>query len=66
MRLKQEKAEQIKEKYKLDYIAKQLGISKQFISYLFNNKRTCSKKTAIKILEVIGNESDIEEYFDEN
>lgn len=66
MRLKQNKAEEIKNKYKLDYIAKQLGVSKQFISYLFNNKRTCSKKTAQKILDIVDKESKIEKYFKEN
>lgn len=66
MRLKQDKAEEIKSKYRLDYIAKRLGMSKQFISYLFNEKRTCSKKTAQKIVNIVDEESEIEEYFMEN
>ena len=66
MKLKQNKIKEIKQKYKLDYIARELGISKQFISYLFNEKRTCSKKTAQKIVDIVDKDSKIEEYFMEN
>lgn len=66
MRLRQDKKQQIKQKYKLDYIAEQIGVSKQFISYLFNNKRTCSKKTAEKIINIVDSKANIEDYFKEN
>lgn len=66
MRLKQEKKQQIKQKYRLDYITKEIGVSKQFISYLFNEKRTCSKKTAQKIVDIVDKGAKLEEYFEEN
>ena len=63
MRLKQDKVQQIKQKYRLDYIAKEIGVSNQFISYLFHNKRGCSKKTAQKIIKIVDSSAKIEEYF---
>ena len=65
MRLKQEKIQQIKQKYRLDYIAKEIGVSNQFISYLFHNKRGCSKKTAQKIIDIVDKGAKTEDYFEE-
>ena len=65
MRLKQEKIQQIKQKYRLDYIAKEIGVSNQFISYLFHNKRGCRKRTAQKIVDIVDSNAKIEEYFTE-
>lgn len=65
MRLKQDKVQQIKQKYRLDYIAKEIGVSNQFISYLFHNKRGCSKKTAQKIINIVDSNAKLEEYFKE-
>ena len=41
-----------------------MGISKQFISYLFNNKKTCSMDTAMKILNIVDPDAKIDEYFE--
>lgn len=65
MRLKQDKVQQIKQKYRLDYIAKEIGVSNQFISYLFHNKRGCRKKTAQKIIDIVDKGAKLEEYFKE-
>lgn len=66
MRLRQEKVKDIKNKYKLEYIAKQIGVSKQFISYLFHNKKTCKVETAKKIVDIVDPNASIEDYFKEN
>jgi len=65
MKLKKNKIQEIKSKYKLDYIAKEIGVSKQFISYLFNDKRGCSRKTAQKIINIVDSKAKLEEYFEE-
>ena len=64
MKLKQDKAKEIKLKYRLNYIAKEVGISKQFISYLFNDKKTCSMDTAMKIVNIVYPNASIDEYFE--
>lgn len=64
MKIREERKQQIKQKYRLDYIAKEIGVSHQFISYLFNNKRGCSKKTAQKIIDIIDKGAKIEDYFE--
>ena len=52
-------------KIKLHEIAKEIGVSNQFISCLFHNKRGCSKKTAQKIIKIVDSNAKIEEYFTE-
>lgn len=66
MKLIQNKAEEIKSKYKLDYIARELGVSKQFISYLFHNKKTCKLETAKKLVNIVDPNASVEDYFKEN
>ena len=65
MKIKQNKKQKIKQKYRLDYIAKEIGVSKQFISYLFNDKRGCSRKTAQKIIDIVDSKAKVEDYFEE-
>lgn len=62
--IKQEEAERIKRRYKLSNIAKDVGISKPYITLIFKGERPCSKKLAYCITKYISSESEIEDFFD--
>lgn len=64
MKLKKDKALEIKQKYRLKYIGEKTGLSKTYICDLFNCKHGCSIETALKIINVIDNEAKVEDYFE--
>lgn len=61
--IKEEQAKKIKEKFKLDGIAKEVGISKPYISLIFSGKKTCPKRTAYCIVKMINSTLEIEDIF---
>lgn len=62
--IKEEKAKEIKRKYKQEYIRNEVGISKSYISLILSRTRSCSKKTAYCITKLVNEDAEIEDYFE--
>lgn len=62
--LKEDKAEEIRKKYKNTYFIENLGLSKCYISLILNRKRKIAKTTAYCIVKLIDSEAEIEDYFE--
>lgn len=63
-RMKDKTIKLINEKYKSNYIADQVGISKNYMSMLKSQEYNCTKPVAYAISKVLNNESEIADYFD--
>lgn len=61
-KIKEEKAKEIKEKYKIQWVQKETEISQSYLSQLFNRKKECSSKLARIIANVL--ELEVDEIFD--
>lgn len=56
-----------KEGHKIDNqraIAKKIGMNECHLSVIVNRKRTCPTRTAMAIVNAIGNDAKIEDYFE--
>ena len=62
--LKDSIVEKIREKYRLDYIANQVGISLTYMSLIMNKQKHCSKLTAYAITKTLNSDAEIEDYFE--
>ena len=62
-KIKEEQGERIKRKYKLTYIAEEIGVSITLLSFILKGKRPCSKKLAYCITKFIDSEAEISEFF---
>ena len=62
--LKEEVIKELREKYREDYFAKEVGISKTYVSLIFNRRRECPKRIAFCIAKVINNNAEIDDYFE--
>lgn len=63
-KFKQEKYEEIINKYKLSYIADKVGITRIYLSYVIHNKYNCSKSVAYGITKAIDENKEIDYFFD--
>ena len=61
---KKEKREEIKKKYRQDYIASEVGISSCYISLVLSGKKSCSKRTAYCIVKAVDENAEIEDFFE--
>ena len=66
--IRTEKTEELKQGRTLTYIANKIGLSRVYLSYVFNAKHTAEKQLIEKILKFCLNqtnvsEEDIEKYF---
>lgn len=62
-KFKQERYEEIINKYKISYIAKIVGISRVYLSYILHNKKNCRKNVAYFITKTLDKNKEIEYYF---
>ena len=62
--LKEDVANYLKEKYKQEYFAKEIGISGTYMSLIFNRKKTCPKRIAFCITKIMNKDAEIEDYFE--
>lgn len=62
-RFKEEKRNEIVNKYKLTHIADEIGINISTLSRIINGKQTCKKVVALCITKMIDQEKEINEYF---
>ena len=62
--LKENKAEEIRGKYKNGYIADKLGLSQTYISLILHRKRHIAKHVAYSFTKVLGSELEIEDLFE--
>lgn len=62
--IKEERAKEIKRKYKQEYICTEVGISKCYISLILSKRKSCSKKTAYCITKLMDENAEIEDYFE--
>lgn len=60
----EDKAELIKKKYKINYLAYTTGVSDTYISLILKGKRNCSKSIAYCLTKAIDKEAEVEEYFE--
>lgn len=63
-KLKEEKAEEIKKKYKNSYFIDNIGISACYVSLVLNRKRDVSKKVAYCFTKLIDSEAEISDFFE--
>lgn len=63
-KLKNGKIEEIKNKYKLNYISRELDMNNGYISQILNG-RSCPKKTAYSICKVLDDRNELEDLFEE-
>ena len=62
-KFKQEKIDEIKNKYKISYIADKIGISREYLSYILHNQCNCKKTTAYSITKAIDESKEIDYFF---
>lgn len=62
--IKEDKAKEIKRKYKQKWFADEMGLSTPYISLVLTGNKGCPKRIAYCIVKLIDSESEIEEYFD--
>lgn len=62
--IKDETIELIKEKYKISYIVKKSGVTRQYIHLIVNRKRKCSFDVANKISLALDTNKSIIDFFD--
>lgn len=62
--IKKEVVKEFKKKYKQEYIAREVGISKAYVSLIFSQKKTCSKKTAYCITKLLNSDAEITDFFE--
>lgn len=62
--LKEDKAKEIKDKFKGKYLANTLGRTECYISLLLNKKLTCPKTTAYAFTKIIDKDLEIDDLFE--
>lgn len=62
-KIKEDIAKIIKEKYKLSYLTKNAGVTRQHIYLILNKDQVCSKVVAYCITKCINANAEIEDYF---
>ena len=60
---KEEKREEVMEKYKMSGLCKQVGLTAGYLSVVINSKKTCPKRTAYAIVKYFDSEAEIADYF---
>jgi plasmid maintenance system antidote protein VapI len=60
---KKEHLKEVKSEHKLIYLAKKIGITRVYLSYILNNKMNCSKAVAYTITKRIDETKEIDYYF---
>lgn len=60
---KLEKKEEITSKYKLGFIAEQVGISLPYLSNILSGKYSCKKVVAYCITKMVDNTKEVEYFF---
>ena len=58
-----EKKEEIINKYKLGFLADEIGISLTYLSNILSGKNNCKKVVAYCITKIVDNEKEIEYFF---
>lgn len=62
--LKEDKAIEIREKYKNSYISNQLGLSGAYVSLILHRKRPITKHIAYSFTKIINMDLEIEDLFE--
>jgi len=62
--IKKDEIEKVKKTYKNQYFVDTVGISKAYVSLIFNGKRKCPKVVAYTITKAIDKNAEIEDYFE--
>jgi len=62
--LKEEVAEEVRNKFKNKYLADTIGISLPYVSYILHRKKNVSKRLAYFFTKTINSEKEIEDLFD--
>ena len=62
-KFKVEKKEEIINKYKISYIAEEVGISLTYLSNILNGKTNCKKVVAYCITKMVDNTKEVDYFF---
>ena len=62
-KIKEDVAKIIREKYKLSYLTKNAGVTRQHIYTILNKGQVCSKVVAYCITKCIDKNAEIDDYF---
>lgn len=62
--LKEEKANEIKDKYRNSYISERLGLSKTYVSLILHRKKEIKKHVAYSFTKVLDSELEINDLFE--
>lgn len=65
-RFRVEKKDEIINKYKISFIADEVGISLPYLSNILNGKNDCKKVVAYCITKIVDNKKEIEYFFKKN
>ena len=61
---REDKFDEVMEKYKMTYLCKQIGLSNSYFSLILNRKKHCPKRTAYIIAKCFNSDAEIEDYFE--
>jgi plasmid maintenance system antidote protein VapI len=59
-----EKREEIINKFKISYIAEQVGISLSYLSRVINGRKNCTKVVAYCITKMVDSEKEVDYFFE--
>ena len=62
--LKEDVAEEIRKKYKNNYLVETIGIIRPYVSYILHRKKSISKRLAYFFTKTIDSEKEIDDLFD--
>lgn len=63
-KFKVEKLNEVKDKFKLNFIANEIGITTTYLSRIVNGKVSCKKVVAYCLTKMIDNEKEVDYFFD--
>lgn len=61
---KTEKIEELLDGRTVTYFSKKVGITREYLSYILNGKKSCSKTTAYCIAKASNSDAEIDDFFD--
>ena len=64
-KIKEDKVERIKSKYKIKYFVEETGYTIGYLSNVFSGKRCVPKNSAFAITKCIDKNAEVEDYFEE-
>ena len=61
---KKEKKEKLLVGRKINALAPEIGITREYLTYILNGQKSCSKVVAFCITKILDEDAEIQDYFD--